>query len=631
MFQNAPIFFKDLGLSTTLRGAAYSAVSRGDILRQRANAKVYRGEPLEEVVQNTRADTGPVARLHLLGPVRLIDRDGKDCTPRGGVRRALLAILALSQHGTKSRLKLQDLIWGDRDPQKGASSLRNALSVLKTDLAKVDDALLVTDGQASKLDISRLWVDVFEYAKPENMHLLRQTFGTQLPDLIEGINVRSTGDDSFEDWLRSERQHWLEQLEPLLVAATARPMPASAPKIPASAPKMDIHTPVASVAPQGIGLLSTIARASDPHAALFGDAVLDAVASSLRDQNLTEIYDFRDGSPMPMAGGVAPSVMLQVKLFQDSERLNMTLLAYGAKQQKLLWSWPVAARYEDGLNFDNRVVSSFINQSVDRVSKSLQQLNAKSETPHVATPYQSLNTMFQLGEDALGNAKVLLSDAHAASGEAVHLSLLAYLNTFRVGEHWQTYDQSVRQQTHELVQNVLVDDPFNSVALTMAGHASGYVLHDFALSGDLLRRALQLNPTLAIGWDHMALHHMYSGQYDKAAEAAKTAIHLGEFSPLRFTFETTLCMIATLKGDYATAAQFGERALARRPSYGAALRYMSVSLAHLGREAEAHGLVERIKMMAPDFSGEWVLRNRLAVTDDRAKTLLLSGLEKAGV
>ena len=108
------------------------------------------------------------------------------------------------------------MFWGDRDPVRGASSLRNALSVLKKDLAELGDELITSDAQDVRLNIDRLWIDVVHYATPEGREQLRQTHGQRLPDLIEGLNVRASGDDTFEDWLRVERQHWIDDLEPHL-------------------------------------------------------------------------------------------------------------------------------------------------------------------------------------------------------------------------------------------------------------------------------------------------------------------------------------------------------------------------------------------------------------------------------
>ena len=224
----------------------------------------------------------------------------------------------------------------------------------------------------------------------------------------------------------------------------------------------------------------------------------------------------------------------------------------------------------------------------------------------------------------------MLEAASEVSFDPVYPALLAYLNTFRVGEHWETYDDGVIEETRRLVDSVLAANPFNGLTLALAGHACGYTLHDYALADELLDRAMEINPNLAFGWDHRALGHMYCGRLEEARHASELAVRIGRFSPLRFTYDTTLCMIATLSGDYATAVRLGEQALARRPNFGAALRYTAVSLGHLGRREDAERLVARIRSMAPDFSHDWVVRNRLAVANESAKSCLLIGLQKAG-
>ena len=58
------------------------------------------------------------------------------------------------------------MFWGDSDPVRGASSLRNALSVLKKDLSGLDDELITSDVHDVRLDIGRLWIDVVHSPAP---------------------------------------------------------------------------------------------------------------------------------------------------------------------------------------------------------------------------------------------------------------------------------------------------------------------------------------------------------------------------------------------------------------------------------------------------------------------------------
>jgi len=85
-----------------------------------------------------------------------------------------------------------------------------------------------------------------------------------------------------------------------------------------------------------------------------------------------------------------------------------------------------------------------------------------------------------------------------------------------------------------------------------------------------------------------------------------------------------------LQGDYKSAVHYGKRALSRRPSYGAALRYTSISLAHLDRVDEAAMLLLRTGDWDDEFSMDWIDQGRLGVADSNAKITIKTGLRKIG-
>jgi tetratricopeptide (TPR) repeat protein len=568
-----------------------------------------------------------VASLYLLGPMRLLDRRGRDCTPRGGVLQALLAVLALSPDGTKGRISLQDLLWSGFDQKHGSQCLRAALFQLRRALSGLAIDLIEADKQIVRLRVERIWIDVFEYARAENAVDLRRRHGAHLPDLLEGLNVRSSGDDEFEDWIREERQHWGERLEALRQGddADAPAGAAEAEPRPGHVVRGVLHGPAVQAPGLSVGFLPVVASPPTARATFIGDTVLDGLGNVLRDVMQAEIYDYRDSHPDPPAHleGPGPTLFLRAKVLEQDDRLMLTLAAY-RRERELAWQWRMDLPGRDPAV----ALATCVGQSADRVCETLERTSRGAGAAD--TPYHALHTMFRLDDASLAAARHMLQDAHAATGESVHLSLLAYLNSFKVGEHWESYDDSMFAETRQLIEAVLEDNPFNSLTLAMTGHACGYILHDYALGRDLLERATRLDASPAICWDHLALNHLYAGRIEEAMHAAETALRLGSFSPFRFTYETTMCMVCTIRGDYARAIRFGERALARRPNFGCALRYMAVCLGHLGQRDAARQLVSRIRTMAPDFSVDWVRNDRLAVANARAKDNLMLGLQMAG-
>ncbi|MBV8681816.1 MAG: hypothetical protein JO111_03000 [Caulobacteraceae bacterium] len=131
--------------------------------------------------------------LALLGPFRLTGPDGRhiDITSRRGM--ALVAMLALSRDGERTRPWLQERLWGSRAETQAQGSLRTELSELRKKL-NLDGAPLLSAGhERVRLDLSRLNIDVRAEAD--------SAVGGEL---LEGLEI--PGEEGFDAWLAQERQ-----------------------------------------------------------------------------------------------------------------------------------------------------------------------------------------------------------------------------------------------------------------------------------------------------------------------------------------------------------------------------------------------------------------------------------------
>ena len=451
-----------------------------------------------------------------------------------------------------------------------------------------------------------------------------------------GAPQRSGGNgaEEFEDWLRNHRAYWLNFIEQLrdededavTVELHDRALSQGTQLVlgdPSAYTEMD--WPV-------VGLLQPAVFSQSIQAQFVGEALVDQLADGLREYLGARCYDYRDLAQEPDHHEIAtrqPDVCLFLKIYEEGGLLFLRTGALRGASQELLWtvncrSLPTRI----GAETDPEILA-FVGETVERVAETLSMRNQlDSEEP--VSPYHALNAMFQLDHSALAGLRARLEDSWRRSGKPIYPALLAYLNTFSVGEHWRPFDGQVREETRALIDSA--DDTGRSGGLTLAlaGHAKGYVLHDREGAADLLERAIKLAPQSAFCWDHLALHHMYGAEYREAQQASSLALKLGALSPLRFTLETTQCMINVLEGRYTEASTLGMRVLSRRPKFGAALRYTTISLAHLGSAERAYDYLRRIWEMDPDFSVEWVKENRMAVQDKTAKEILEIGLKNAG-
>jgi DNA-binding SARP family transcriptional activator len=574
-----------------------------------------------------------VGRIYLLGPLTVLDIIGRDCTPQGQKTKALVALLALGPRGSRSRAWLRDKLWSDRGEQQASGSLRQALAEVRKALSPLGANIVVSDNYTIALDLSRIWVDVHNLAGPwpfgRDAH--RQT-GT-IPDFLEGLDVR---DPEFEEWLSTERRHWDAKIAAIpdafgdaSVSSTARPTAADETQANTGVPQL-LHPRL------GIGLLPTIYQGTSELLASLADLMLEAIAANLQELLPLDIYDYRDSAPahFGIAVGRGPDLLLRLRVQQSGDDVRVTLLAYRTASQKLIWSHSVHADQSDLLRLDRLTVSGFISHNVDRLAHAVFAGGHDRVGPEQSTAktgYAALNLIFRVDSTSLSVAEDLLVDACRRDPHSLFLGLLAYISSFRVGEHLGEFDDAQRLATLAHATEALKIDPFNSVTLACIGHVYGYVMRDFETAGEIIRQAIEINPHQAFAWDHYALFSIYTGDYQSALQASRNAVRLGSFSPLRYSFETTLCMAATMLGDYQAAIYYGNRALARQPRFSAAMRYLVACYGHTGQSDDARALLERLYSVDPEFGRERVRQNSMAILDEAGRQRLLHGFILAGV
>ncbi|MEM1360606.1 MAG: hypothetical protein AAGF94_02685 [Pseudomonadota bacterium] len=577
-------------------------------------------------------DTDKQARLYLLGPLRLLDVQEQDRTPRSPQQQAMLAMLALAPNGTISRTRLQDMLWGEKDPRRAAQSMRTALHGLRKSLIGFSPALIEAD--AVNIRLQGVSVDLF-VIEAQGASAIPSHHHQMLPDLLEGINLRGDVSDEFEEWLRVQRSHWYDRLEEIIEAYEEDP-PAPQPQatLPTAVTPAAIPTPLDEAKQNWpvVGLLQPVIHSQSAQTMFFAEALMDRVATGLREYIGARCYDYRDlaGVPDPSATATRdPDLFLRMRVYEQEGELALRILAMRQANQELLWSVDCANVPATGGATEHEKTLAMLGKAFDQAAKTLETRNTVAGDAPIS-PFHALSAMFQLDHTALGPLRTRLHESWVLTGTSIYPALLAYLNTFSVGEHWRSFDGAVRDETRSLLANAGDTAHSGGIGLALAGHAMGYILHDRESSAELLDRAIRFGPQSAFCWDHLALHHLYNARYKEAHYASAIALKMGEFSPIRFTLETTRCMISALEGDYRTASKIGQRILAQRPNYGAALRYTSISLAYLGKAEEAKDYIARIRSMDPNFSADWVQANRMAVQDETAKKVLEQGLIDAG-
>jgi tetratricopeptide (TPR) repeat protein len=560
------------------------------------------------------------AKLFLLGPFALHDAAGKNCTPKGKKAQALIAMIALAPRRQRTRVWLRDKLWSESDERKSATSLRQVVFELRRDLGWAFDAIFDLDPHSISFKPGAVWIDYD--ALQADLHLLETLNISSDTDLLEGIDVK---DEEFEDWLLLERQIWQEKSECYFTRAS------EISEIPPQ--KSEVFRP-ADVLPEplarfSIGVLPNIEQGCDQTTAHIADFVLEGIAKNAAELHRIDLYDFRD-MQIPsesIVGGNEADFLMRVRVLQIRASITITFFLYHADRMSLAGSQSIQADIEDVLSFDSYVLAGFVSQNVDRMSKTLtthRRVMRDADAARDLTGYTALNMMFRLDDEALNNAEKLLIKHQTGADEALFAALQTYAASFKIGENLGHLDLATASDTAQLARHALNQNPFNAISLACLGHTMGYVFQDHALGAELLERALNLNPNQAFVWDHYALNKLYSGDYDAAHDAAKRAVYLGSFSPMCFSYETTLAMTSTMLGQHGPAIQSSRSALLKQPRFGAALRYLLVRLTATGQDEAAEGTYKDILKFDAAFADDEIRKARFRIADPKLAPQILN-------
>lgn len=564
-----------------------------------------------------------IARIYVLGTMSVFANGDTSVTPRGKKARALLALLAMAPRGQRTRVWLRDKLWSMSDERKSSTNLRQTVFELRRDLGQCASQALIIDRTTLGINLSCVWVDVREIA--ERPDLFRELGLSPDTQLLEGLDV---GDEEFEDWLQMERQIWSDKATSFATAAPQMPAPRPRPAVAREPERSVIQEPLPAFS---LGYLPNIQHGCDPNTQHLADYILEGIAKNLRELEPIAIFDFRDTTMQSdsLRNACEAEYYVRIRTLQLRDMISITFFLYRAVNMGLEWSQSIQSSLGDVLDNNGGLISGFISQNVDRLVQSLfagSRMAPRGLESSNSVGFAALNMMFRLDDAALANSSSLLENANRERPNSIYPALQSYLLSFKVGENLGKVEQGETALVRKLITSTVGEAPFNSMSLACLGHVMGYVFKDHVVAAELLELALRLNPDQAFVWDHYALHKLYIGDRDAAFAASKRAVQLGAYSPLRFSYDTTLCMAATLSGNFETAVIAGRSALGKQPRFAAALRYLTASYGHLGRIEEARETCERLLQIDPDFEHPEVRRQRFRIVNAEAEDFVLSGI-----
>jgi TolB-like protein/class 3 adenylate cyclase len=206
-------------------------------------------------------------------------------------------------------------------------------------------------------------------------------------------------------------------------------------------------------------------------------------------------------------------------------------------------------------------------------------------------------------------------------GTALSLAALCHLMLHMNG--WTEEPEVSRLAGLDLARRALRAAAEDPCAIIRAAYALGYFGEDIGIALALADRALEMNPSFAVGWYYSAYLRLWAGLSDLAIEHLATAVRLSPHDmAARALFATGLAFFIAGRFEEARAKLLSS--LEEFPGWAPNYRFLAACCVQMGRMDEAREFVRRLReitsVVLPDAS-HW--RN------PEQRELYLSGLRLA--
>jgi tetratricopeptide (TPR) repeat protein len=519
-------------------------------------------------------------RLQLFGPPKIIKSTGEDCTPRGRKACALLAMLALSPENKRSRVWIQDKLWGSRGKEQGAASLRQSLSEIRKAFGN-NHGLLFADSYVLALDPALFETDIDLASDADDCS-----------EFLEGLDI---GEDGFEDWLRSQRQN----------IGDRRATRAARFEHPADVALKEPERR-RSTSPNRVVLVRG-SRSGQSDASVLADSLIDSIAKTMNELGAAEVIDCR-GTTDPVCvdedAASRKTLSLHSDVFGSDTRQIVRVALLQRPENTLTWSSTLQLPGPQALDLNDADVMRCINLVVNVAIDQFIRLRSQGPDAEVASNlcYSGILHLFRLGKINFATADKLFAAAFDIESRGIYLAWRAYLRTFLLAERQFSCRQTLQAEALDFMHRALELEPHNSYVAGLSAHVQAMMRRSYVAAYELAERSIQLNHANPIGWACLGIAKSYLGKSEEGFHHTLFARAIAGTAPFRYQMDALSCIAGTMAGELEKAVHLAEASHALAPTFAPPLRYLSALYAHEGKHDLSFEMVRKLQASEPDFS-----------------------------
>jgi hypothetical protein len=509
--------------------------------------------------------------IKVWGPFDLRDLHGRSLRPSVRKSCALLAILALSDGHRQSRKWLQSRLWSESDEGHAAGSLRQEILRLKRLLG---DAI-----GADNLDV---WLAPGRF---DFDHLPGNASGVEV-ELLQGMDVP---DESFEDWLRDQRQARTPDPKE---ARTAEPSPGPAPH-----------------GARGRGTCLVLFEC-DTRGSL--DANIAAMFCSewlyrkLKQYDVFTCIGSESGADADMTEARArgDTAVVRIVAIADREEVCVGVQVDRAGHgPRLGYRSAILPRGMTRLR-DAPELGRLVEETTDTLLSSLEDEGpAQSATIRAAIlSHEARKLTFRLDRESLARADRLLKLSYQIEPRGQFLAWRAFLRNSAFFQHRRTdiFDETLSADALSL--EAMAQSPND--AMVQAFSAQLEYVNQGNLVEPLIKaeRAVELDRSDPLARALLSNALTVNGRLEEGLEVALQSVELSRDARTEFYFHHFACMAATAAGRYQTALKHARTSVSFSPDFVSPRRYEVALAQRLGDRPGVRRAVDAMRRMEPDFA-----------------------------
>jgi TolB-like protein/cytochrome c-type biogenesis protein CcmH/NrfG len=414
----------------------------------------------------------------------------------------------------------------------------------------------------------------------------------------------------------------------------------------ADLPKLEPQARQAQQAPglpdkPSIAVLPFTNMSGDPEQEYFADGISEDIITGLSRfhwffviaRNSSFAYKGGAVDIKQVARELGVQYVLEGSVRKSGERVRISAQLIDATTGRHVWAERYDRKLEDIFAVQDEI-SEAITTTVAPAFVSAEARRAERKAPENLDAWDyAMRGNWHLsrrGKDDLAEARRLFEQALQLDPKnTMALSGLAFALCWVDIFGWEEDLEAVRARAYDAARQAVGHDDNDAWAHAILGWVR-FTRHELDAAVAECRRALDLNPSLALAESILSISYSWYGDNDEALKHAERAERLSPRDPAQSMWSFARSCAEFGVGNYEQAVQWARLATDVMPDFPGAWRYLAASLGHLDRLEEARAAVHHLLAVLPHDNLRRVRTGLHSVRPERMERFV-EGLRKAGL